>query len=264
VRFAHLDGGTQHSPIEIFTGITYGRERLEPNSEGSGLLHWARVDLSAPGIGLYITPSDPAAIAQGWQYRVRRVGTIVEKEHLALAVNGALFTAQSILRRPILPGALARTVTTLVADGVVNFVGDDVALLWFDDRLGPHLEPSRPLARAALQRAKWGVGADGIGLWNGEVSANNALTPDARTAIAIDPQRRLLFLAVGESISSRLLFQKLANVGAKDGTLLDGGHSSAMVIGTGAQGIRSSAVYGDWWPVATQFGVRAKPLPTAN
>src|SRR5713101_2583240 len=74
-------------PTEIFTGITYGCERLEATEEGSGLLHWVRIDLAAPGIELYVTPLDPAAVAQGWQYRLRRIENVVDKEHLAVAIN---------------------------------------------------------------------------------------------------------------------------------------------------------------------------------
>src|ERR1700752_4467554 len=40
------------APTEIFKGITYGCERLETTEEGSGLVHWVRIDLTAPGIEL--------------------------------------------------------------------------------------------------------------------------------------------------------------------------------------------------------------------
>jgi len=43
--------------------------------------------------------------------------------------------------------------------------------------------------------------------------------------------RKLLFLAVAGNISPRLMLQKLADLGAKDGMLLDGGHSSSMAMG---------------------------------
>jgi Phosphodiester glycosidase len=73
-------------------------------------------------------------------------------------------------------------------------------------------------------------------------------------------QRKLLFLAVGEYISPRLALQKLAELGAKDGMLLDGGDSSSMVLGKDAAGVPAGVLYGGWRPVATYFGVRAKPL----
>jgi hypothetical protein len=55
-----------------------------------------------------------------------------------------------------------------------------------------------------------------------------------------------LYLAVGENISQRLILQKLADLGAKDGMHLDGGHSSAMAIGKCASGIAAGDVYGGW------------------
>src|SRR4051794_850502 len=39
----------------IFAGITYGCDRIENSEQGSGLFHWVRVDLTTPGIELYIT-----------------------------------------------------------------------------------------------------------------------------------------------------------------------------------------------------------------
>ena len=83
------------APTEIFAGITYGRERLETTQEGRGFLHWVRIDLTAAGIELYVTPLDPTARAQGWQYRLRRIEDVVSREHLAVAINGTLFTSNS-------------------------------------------------------------------------------------------------------------------------------------------------------------------------
>ena len=52
-------------PREIFLGIVYGCRQLETTDEGSGLVYWVRVDLKAPGIKLYVTPLDQAAVAGG-------------------------------------------------------------------------------------------------------------------------------------------------------------------------------------------------------
>ena len=64
--------------------------------------------------------------------------------------------------------------------------------------------------------------------------AQKGYIPDGRTAVAIDLPRKLLFLAVGTPYSPALMFQTLADLGAKDGMLLDGGDSSSVAIGTGA------------------------------
>src|SRR5262245_22152353 len=35
---------------QIFEGIVFGCDLIEPSEDGSGSLYWARIDLSAPGI----------------------------------------------------------------------------------------------------------------------------------------------------------------------------------------------------------------------
>ena len=126
--------------------------------------------------------------------------------------------------------------------------------------LTPHLELSKPPSAVALALAKFGIGGEGIGLRDGQVWSGVSRDPDSRTAIAIDPRRKLLWLAVGEYVSPNLLLHKLADLGAKDGMLVDGGSSSSMVIGEGAYGVRPGVLYGGWRPVATHFGVRAQTI----
>jgi hypothetical protein len=243
---------------QIFEAITYGCERLEKTQEGGGLLHWVRIDLTAPGIELYVTPLDPSATAQGWQYRLRRIEDVMESEHLSVAINGALFTWNPGWLPPM-SGDLANGVETVVADHVISHVWEHTYLLWFDDHLTPQLLPSKPPAPAELDKAKWGIGGQGVGLQDGKVWPGSS-SPDARTAVAVDRERKLLFLAVGEYISPRLMLEKLADLGAKDGMLLDGGGSSAMAVGKDAEGVPAGVLYGGWRPVATYFGIRATPL----
>jgi hypothetical protein len=130
--------------------------------------------------------------------------------------------------------------------------------------LTPHLGLSKPPTAAELAKAKWAIGGQAVWLHDGQVWPGSDRRPDARTAIAIDPGRKMLFLAVGEWISPQLLLQKLADLGAREGMLLDGGSSSAMTIGQGARGISPATLLGGWRPVATYFGVRARPLPNVE
>ena len=140
---------------EIFEGITYGCKRLEPSEEGRGVVHWVRVDLTAPGIELYVTPMDPTAISQGWQYRLRRVGDVVAREHLAVAINGTLFRSNSS-GWPRMSGDFANGVEPVVADHVVSHVWEDAYLLWFDDQLTPHLRPSKPITAGRVRNGEVG------------------------------------------------------------------------------------------------------------
>lgn len=232
---------------------------MPSSEEGGGSLYWARIDLAAPGIELYVTPLDSSAVAEGWQYRLRQVGEVVDEERLAVAINGSLFTSTPRWR-PRLPGDLARGVETTVANHVVSHMWKHTYLLWFDDQLTPTLRLSKPPAQGDLATAKWGIGGQGVHLHDGRVWSAADHKPDSRTAVGIDEGRKLLYLAVGEKISPRLILQKLADLGAREGMLLDGGWSSSMAIGNGARGMKAGTVYGGYRPVATHFGVRANLL----
>jgi hypothetical protein len=253
---------TPPSGTEIFQGVVYGCERLVPSEEGSGAIHWVRVDLNAPGIELYVTPLDSKALEQGWQYRLRWVSSAVRQERLAVAVNGALFTSTPTWR-PRLPGDLAKGVETVVSDHVVSHVWEHTYLLWFDDRLTPTLETSKPPSPKVLNAAKWGIGGQGVGLQGGKLRPINTRVPNSRTAIGIDPKQERLFLAVGEHVSPHLILATLARLGAKDGMLLDGGGSTSMAVARGQSGQGVRALVGGWRPVATHVGVRAR-APASN
>src|SRR6516162_5212944 len=243
---------------EIFEGITYGCKQMEPSGEASGVVHWVRINLTVPIIIPYVTSKDPTAVSQGWQYRLRRVADVVASEHLAVGINGTLFGSQSRWRRR--SGDLANAGEFLVADHIVTHGWLDTYLLWFDDQLTLHLQPNKT-TEAELAMAKWGIGGEDFWLRDGRVWPGDyrSFIPDERTAVAVDLPRKLLFLAVGTHISPNVMFETLADIGARDGMLLDGGSSSSMAIGTGASVVSPGAVYG-WRPVATQFGVRAEPL----
>jgi hypothetical protein len=178
--------------VEIFEGITYGCKQLEPSKEASGVVHWVRISLTAPGIALYVTSQDPTAVSQGWQYRLRRVGDVVTREHLAVAINGTLFYAKSnhLLQ---MSGDLANAKEPVVADHTISHVWDDIYLLWFDDQLTPHLRPSKGFSDAELAMAKWGIGGQDFWLQDGKVWSGDrrCYIPDAQTAVAVDLPRKL-------------------------------------------------------------------------
>jgi phosphodiester glycosidase len=243
----------------IFSGITYGCELLERTEEGHGVLHWVRVELTAPGIELYVTPLDPSASPSGFQYRLRWINDVLHKEGLAVAINGALFTSEPRWR-PRLRGDLANGVETVVSGHVTSHIWEHTYLLWFDDELNAHLRPSKPPRPEDLRKAKWGIGGQGVWLQGGRVWSGSDRKPDRRTAIGIDAERKLLFLSVAEWASPRLLLDQLAKLGARDGMLLDGGSSSAMAIGEGSRYLAGATLIGGWRPVATFFGVRARRI----
>ncbi len=249
-----------HAPVQIYRGITYGCDRLPDTDQGGGLVHWVRADLTVPGVRLYVTPLDPAAVAAGYEYRLRHVSTAVADDHLAAAVNGTLFASDSHVVR--LPGDWARSAETVVADGVANHVDPNTYLLWWDAAGVGHQAPTKPPPPADLAAARWGIGGQMNTVVDGVVNPwAGAGKPDARTAVAADPDRHLVWIACFDHASERLAAQQMVRLGARFATLVDGGTSTAMALGAGARGARPGTVCGNWRPVATQFGFRADPLP---
>lgn len=262
-----LVGGCPASPqmfvadgewIEAFTGVRYVAERVAVGPEGGGLVHFVQIDLSTPGIELFVTPLDLHAVQSGWEYRLAYVSSVVREQHLAFAVNASLFTSRS-LGYLQLAGDMARSVETVVADHVVNHLWEHTYLLAFDDRLAPWFTLSKPPPAVDLARARWAIGGQGIDLREGRVRTGSAM-PDARTAVALDQGGRRLFLAVAENMSPHLLLAKLAERGGWTGMMLDGGHSSTLAVGPNARGLRSGTLVGGWRPVATVLGIRARPV----
>jgi hypothetical protein len=243
----------------IFVGVIYGCKLLENSEEGHGIVHWARVELSAPGIELYVTPLESSAVSAGFQYRLRWIDDVVRKEGLAVIINGALFTSEPRWR-PGLPGDLAQGMETVVSDHVTSHIWEHTYLLWFDDALNAHLRPAKPPSPEDLRKARWGIGGQGVGLRDGKVWSGSDRKPNKRTAVGIDAERKLLFLTVSEWTSPRLLLEQLSKLGARDAMLLDGGGSSAMAFGEGARNSDKGTLLGGWRPVATFFGIKARRI----
>ncbi len=244
-------------PVEIYRGVTYGCDRM---GDAGGLVHWARADLTVPGVRLYATPIDPGAKAAGWEYKLRHVSTAVAADHLAAAVNGTLFGSDSTLIR--LPGDDARSLETIVADGVANHVDPNTYLLWWDRAGIAHQETTKPPMLTVLAQSAWAIGGQQTVVLDGAVVAwADGTAEDHRTAIGADPERRLVWIACFDHASYASAGRELVRLGAKIGILVDGGTSTAMALGGDARGVRPGTVTGNWRPVATQFGFRADPLP---
>ena len=249
-----------HGPApekEIFQGVYYGCERVADTPQSGGLMHWIRADLNVPGVSLYVTPLDLEAEAKGFEYKLRHVSTAVIDDHLAAAVNGTLFFSDSTLIR--LPGDLAISNETVVADHVMNHIHKHSYLMWWDDNMMAHQQRTKPPTPAVIAKTKWGISGQQPILYYGALSGN--LDPDWRTVIAADPDRHLVWIACFDWSSFRFAAKTMADHGAKIAVSVDGGTSMAMSIGTGARNVRSGTVTGNWRPVATQFGFRALPLP---
>lgn len=244
-------------PTRIFQGVTYRCDRLSETPESHGLVHIVEVDLTAPGIELFITPVDPAARAKGFDYALKYGGSALKENNLAVAVNGGTFSDEA--GRLALPGEFVRSSETIVAGGVLQTSNRNSFLLWFENDLTPHLCRTRPAPPDVLSKAKWAIGGDRVIIESGKPRPGTQHNPDRKTMLAINAERKVLWIAVFDRASNWVAAETLAPLGAQEGIMLDGGTSTTMVIDESAKGVRGGTVMGNWRPVANQFGIRAQP-----
>jgi hypothetical protein len=262
---ALLSGGwyflNHHADVpetEIYRGVTYQCINFPRSAEISGAMHVVIADLSAPGVGLYVTPMDETARKHGWEYRLDYVARVVRRERLAVAINGGYFAADS--RFVDSAGDYAVSTEVTIADHKPCHVNLNSYMLWFDDNLTPHVQYTKPPPAEALRRAKWAVSSQMVMLAHGVVSAWADHNCAKRTAIGFNASTRKLYLAVFEYASPSMAAELLLKLGATDAVTLDGGGSTAMALGPDAKNVSPGAVLGGWRPVATMIGIRADPL----
>ena len=243
-----------HPPQVVYPGITYACTR-DDKPEIAGLVHVVTVDLSKPGLDLYITPLDPDAVDAGWEYRSCWLPRVVATEDLVVGIN-ATFFEKDVPWWVVWSGHWARSLETIVADHQVNHVDPNSYLLWFDDRLSPHLETTKPPPKEALNRARWGIAGQMVLLDKGRVSKFARHDVDARTAIGFSTFPNTLYLAAFEHASEHRVGELLAEVGATEAILLDGGDSSCFVFGPKAQCASRRSVVFPRQAHVTVFGVR--------
>ncbi len=224
-------------------------------------MHLVEVNLAEPGIELYVTPKDPDAVGQGWEYRLRWTPFVANEEELSVVINATVFASER--RWMQWPGDWGRSLETAISEHEVNHVSPNSYLLWFEDDLTPHLEKSKPPSRDALRRARWSVSSEIVVLSDRRVNAFAGRRAEPEILAGIDPRRKRLYLAAFAHASAARAASVLAEHGAVDAILLDSGHSAGMTIGKGSHGLRSGTLL---WPtraVATHFGVRARAFSTA-
>lgn len=238
--------------LEVYRGIHYQTSRDE-----NGIVHLIEVDLSSPGIDLYLTPLNEDARVNGHQYRLDYVRNVARAEGLAVAVNGTMFSSDSYLMPMV--GDFATSIDTIVADHQVSHLQARDFLLWFDDSFTPNLETKRPAPPEALKQAKWAVGTQNLATRGVKRGAGDGRR-DKRCALGINPDARKMWIGVFESASREEVRQRLVNAGAQHVMLLDGGDSTSLYLGGRAYHVPHGLRFGGQRPVATVLGIRADPI----
>ncbi|MES3629153.1 MAG: phosphodiester glycosidase family protein [Longimonas sp.] len=245
---------------EVFAGVYYTALDVEAAGyPGRGMAHIARVDLTAPGVEVFVTPMDAHALRRGQQYRLRYTWQMAWQHDLAVAVNGTLFEPPPI---GYWPYSTARGHHTAVSNGIVSHVNPSSWLLWFDDDQVPHLTDERPVRPEVLDRAVWGIGGLVRELRDGAVHGRVQRSTETNryTMVAINQEEMLFWMASFEDVTRAAAAQILADRGARDGIVLDGGGSTTFYLARHTQPAPWGLRLGGMRPVATHVGVRAQPV----
>lgn len=247
---AHFAYAPQIPRTEIYRGVFYESREINGST-----FHLIEIDLSRPGVELYLTPVDRAAFARGHEYRLDYVRNAARAEGLAVAINGPVFSSDSYLLPMV--GDLATSRDTIVSNHKLNHLNPRDFLLWFDKNLTPHSETVRPAPLDVLQQARWAIG--GIDL---STSGSRSLHPggsrDKRSTIGINDTK--LWLGVFESATQEEAIEFLMHAGAQHVMTLDGGNSTSLYLGGRTRGVPGGLRFGGQRPVATVIGVRADPI----
>jgi hypothetical protein len=249
------EGLTMAQPIprrEIYRGVYY-----QSSEELQGMVHLIEVDLQAPGIELFLTPRNADASASGHQYRLDYVRNVARAEGLAVAVNGTMFSSDSYLVPMV--GDFGTSIDTIVSNYELNHLQPRDFMLWFDDKLNPHLETTRPAPPAALNAAKWAIGTQNLAT-RGKTPRTSDERRDKRCAIGVDIAKQKLWIGVFASASRNEVRELLWRAGAEYVMSLDGGDSTSLYLGGRAFNVPHGLRLGGQRPVATVFGIRADPL----
>jgi Phosphodiester glycosidase len=239
---------------DVVPGVRYLCRQTTPGF-GRGWAHVTKTDLSHTGVGLFVSRS--ANTGDGFGYRLRAVDEVASAEGLTVAMNGPLFGSVSDLRGKVQrPGDLARSTERVISEREVGAMGVDVRLVWFE-RIAEggwrgHWCDPRSQPPEVADHAVYGVGVQNSQLTAGKYDWAPDDAADRRSAIGLDESGLTLFLAVFENASLKQVADTLRAEGASDVVCVDGGHSSALVVG-------GKVVTGNWRPVAVTLGVKTAP-----
>jgi hypothetical protein len=242
---------TRQTPrTEIYRGVYY-----QCSQENGITIHLLEVDLSRPGIELFVTPVDQVALARGHEYRLDYVRNAARAEGLAVAVNGNVFSSDSYLLPMV--GDFATSRDTIVADYKLNHLNSHDYLLWFDKDLRPHFETFRPAPLEVLQQSKWAIGGIDLSIY-GDRPFKHGGPRDKRSIIGINHER--MWIGVFESATQGEAIEMLMRAGARYVMTLDGGDSTSLYLGGRARGVPGGLRFGGQRPVATVIGIKADPI----
>jgi hypothetical protein len=264
---------TDHTEL-LFQGVTYTRQaRSIPRPL---MVHAVKVDLSAPGIAVVVTPGDAS---KGMEVLAATTSEFVTEFGVQVAINGSFFEpfySQGYTDYYPQSGDPVDVRGLAISDGVMYSADEaSYAKLCLAGAYAQITAASCPSDTAQALAGDHMIVEGGERGDLGPPGYPDALHP--RTAVAVDAEGKSLWLIVvdgrqdgySEGVSLAELADIAIELGVDTALNLDGGGSSALVI-TGAWGPRAlnspihTRMPSRQRPVANHLGVYALPAQLAR
>jgi hypothetical protein len=127
-----------------------------------------------------------------------------------------------------------------------------------------HQQNSKPPSQENLDRARMGIGLQGIQISEGLARTNTIDDRDLaydRTFIGVDPEQHILYILVFEKATAYMVIQRALEAGVMFGGQVDSGSATHLLVGENAGGdIRSHTGIRNWRPLGAYLTVHADPL----
>ena len=222
----------------LFEGVEYRRRVAGPAAGRRAVSHVVTIDLSTPGLRVFVTPPSPTrSLNMRWQLAARTTETFLREFDQQLAVNANFYYPQrsnSIFYYYPRQGDGVSPVGRAASNGIrYGTFEPKTRTLWFYDGWA-----SIRAATATASSARQAVAGFPLLIAGREVPSNRR--EDVRhpsVAAGLDASgRRLTFVVVdgrapfySDGVTVVELRDRLHDEGARDAILLDGGGSSTLV-----------------------------------
>ena len=245
---------------EIYSGVFLTVEDIPP-SYGEGKVMIAEIHLSKPGVELFFSPFFPRATGRR-HFTLMPADYLRWKHDLDIMINSTRYYPAEWWRS--YPLQKVDSLETLVWEGNVSHIHRLSYMLGWDKDLNFSYEFSKPPSEEFLRSIHWGIGVQSISIHEGQIleqAMDQRRLREARTFLAVDPIRNVIWFLVAEHISEFGMNSIAQQQGAFIGGQLDCQDASNMIVGNGARGVGSYRGIRGRRPLAAVIGVRADPLP---
>ena len=245
---------------EIYKGVFLTVEDI-PGQFGDGKVMIAEIHWDEPGVEMYFRPFRPRASGK-MHYTLMPADYLRWDADLDLMINTTRYYPEEWWK--CFPGKQVNTLETLVWNGRASHIHQNSYMFGWNENEEFLFEATKPPSPEFLEQLKWGIGVQSISLFEGmvrEAALGRNVVEDARTFMAVDPDKKILWLIVGEKISELGINMIASRQGAIFGGQLDTQDASNMIIGSGARGVKTMTGIRGRRMLAATLGIRAEPIP---